>query len=66
MARGPHEYDPGCPCYRCKGIRNAPINHNRLVPRMRRQPRERIASREEQHARYLDCGSQAWDDRGDR
>ena len=24
---------------------------------------ERIASAEEQHARYIDCGPQAWDDR---
>lgn len=23
----------------------------------------RIASREEQHARYIDCGPQAWDDK---
>lgn len=28
-----------------------------------RRPRERVASREEQYARYLDCGPQAWDDR---
>ncbi len=25
--------------------------------------RKRVASREEQHARYLDCGPGAWDDR---
>jgi len=24
---------------------------------------DRVASREEQHGRYLDCGPQAWDDR---
>lgn len=30
-----------------------------------RAPRRRknVASREEQHARYLDCGPSAWDDR---
>jgi hypothetical protein len=28
------------------------------------EPREeKVASREVQHARYLDCGPQAWDDR---
>jgi len=26
-------------------------------------PREKVASREEQYARYLDCGPAAWDDR---
>jgi hypothetical protein len=29
----------------------------------RRTPRERIASPEEQHARYIDSGPLAWDDR---
>jgi hypothetical protein len=27
------------------------------------EPAEKKASREEQHARYIDCGPQAWDDR---
>ena len=27
------------------------------------QPSETIASREEQNARYIDCGPAAWDDR---
>ena len=26
-------------------------------------PKRRFASRDEQHARYLDCGPGAWDDR---
>jgi hypothetical protein len=32
---------------------------------LRRSPCDihRQASREEQHARYIDCGPQAWDDR---
>lgn len=29
----------------------------------KRVRRERHASREEQHGRYLDCGPAAWDDR---
>jgi len=35
---------------------------------LRRAQREKYASREEQNARYIDCGPQAWDDRdgGDR
>ena len=28
-----------------------------------REPKRRVASREEQHGRYLDCGPAAWDDR---
>jgi hypothetical protein len=31
----------------------------------RKNPSQRFASREEQHARYLDSGPQNWDDRGD-
>jgi hypothetical protein len=31
----------------------------------RRRISERHASSEEQRARYLDCGPQMWDDRGD-
>ena len=31
--------------------------------RLRTYNREKHASREEQHARYLDCGPLAWDDR---
>lgn len=60
--RGPHEYNPECQCYKCKGIRNNPqVNHHR--PK-HRQSKPRHASREEQHARYLDSGPSAWDDRG--
>jgi len=57
-----HDYRPECQCYRCKGIRNSPL---KLAVRARkpRAVRERIASREEQHGRYLDSGPQAWDDR---
>jgi len=29
---------------------------------LERKPRERPATREEQRARYLDCGPLAWDD----
>jgi len=29
----------------------------------RHRPNTRRASRAEQHARYIDCGPQAWDDR---
>lgn len=32
-------------------------------PKHRRAPRERIASREVQYARYLDCGPLNWDDK---
>lgn len=62
-----HDYDPSCLCYRCKGIRNSP---NFVSPGATGNPRKRkpyrklkVASREEQHGRYLDCGPQAWDDR---
>lgn len=34
----------------------------REASKPRKRSRERIASREEQHARYIDCGPQAWDD----
>jgi hypothetical protein len=40
----------------------APQNGAAVVRRGRRAA-ERHASREEQHARYIDCGPGAWDDR---
>lgn len=39
---------------------NTPPKHTRRHPT---HIRERVASREEQQARYLDCGPQNWDDR---
>jgi hypothetical protein len=33
-------------------------------PQPRKRARSRVASREEQQARYLECGPLAWDDRG--
>jgi len=32
-------------------------------PRKPRAAKPKVASREEQHARYIDCGPGAWDDR---
>jgi hypothetical protein len=61
-----HDYNPTCQCYRCKGIRNNPFP-SRVVAMQtkakRRNPRQKVATREEQHARYLDCGPANWDDR---
>jgi hypothetical protein len=40
------------------------IRQSRAIKRpTRTRNRERKASREEQHARYIDCGPAAWDDR---
>lgn len=33
-----------------------------MQPKRRKASRPRVASREEQQARYLDCGPLAWDD----
>jgi hypothetical protein len=53
-----HPYTADCQCFRCKGIRNRPQQSIKL-----RKPKERTATSEEQHARYIDCGPQNWDDR---
>ena len=45
----------------CKG---APIPEPQAKPVRTQRSRERVASREEQYGRYLDCGPAAWDDRG--
>lgn len=57
-----HDYKPECQCYRCKGIRNAPRHKPSATMRFDRRRKEH-ASRDEQHARYLDCGPANWDDR---
>jgi hypothetical protein len=58
-----HDYDRNCQCYRCKGIRNAPGRKQVGKYHSVSKRAERKATRAEQHARYLDCGPQAWDDR---
>lgn len=60
--RGQHDYDTGCQCYRCKGIRNSPTV--KAANKRRKGIRASVyASRAEQHGRYLDSGPQNWDDR---
>ncbi len=65
MAYEAHDYRVDCQCFRCKGIRHNP--HHPQLPkrglRAKAPRKERIASREEQHARYIDCGPANWDDR---
>lgn len=64
-----HPYDKtaNCECTRCvkERTRRAAQSAANAQPKpvRYRAPRERVASREEQHARYIDCGPQAWDDR---
>lgn len=58
--RGRHDYNATCMCYRCKGVRNSP---SFVAVRRRRAVKEKVATRDEQHARYIDCGPGAWDDR---
>jgi hypothetical protein len=60
MMKVKHDYDASCMCYRCKGIRNSPSFRK---PIKVRKVKEKRASREDQHARYIDCGPQNWDDR---
>lgn len=60
-----HPYDATCYCPRCnkERLRRAAQSARYNLPRRKhRACSERRASREEQHARYLDCGPQAWDD----
>ena len=68
-----HSFNPSCDCKRCvkeKARRTAQSQNDprRMASafkklKTRKTPREKIASREEQHARYIDCGPAAWDDR---
>lgn len=70
-----HPYDKAadCHCPRCERERarrdmqraHAVADDPRGQPVTRRQkvPVPRHATRAEQHARYIDCGPQAWDDR---
>ena len=67
-----HPYKPICDCSRCIRERNRRAEQSAADPRKQhynapkpRRARERRATREEQHARYIDCGPGAWDDRGD-
>jgi hypothetical protein len=55
----PHGRKDPLQCFQCKGAANA---HPKPV-RKPRKFREKHASREEQYARYIDCGPQNWDDR---
>lgn len=63
--RKPHEHQFGFQRYKCVDpecrkpfkLSSPPVIKRTLVAR------ERVASREEQHSRYLDCGPQAWDDK---
>lgn len=69
-----HSYDENCHCKRCDNERIRRSNFRAGDPRTfravsdykplaRRRRRTNVASREEQNARYIDCGPQAWDDR---
>ena len=69
-----HSYNVACGCPRCgreRARRQAQADRDataRVMARMRRpsaRRRERVASLEEQHGRYLDAGPGAWDDRDD-
>jgi hypothetical protein len=61
-----HAYRTDCRCERCvkEGARRSRQAHAKPIAYWRgRAVRERQATREEQHARYLDCGPQNWDDK---
>lgn len=59
----------GCQCARCikeRGRRELQASgdaRKQRTDRLTRSARTKRASREEQHACYLDCGPAAWDDR---
>lgn len=61
-----HSYLIGCTCERCtrEATRRAAQAASDPRPRQHTRARSRVASRAEQHARYIDCGYQAWDDKG--
>lgn len=64
-----HPYDKACACSRCeherarRAAQSAADGHGRPRRRSFRRRIASIASREEQNARYIDAGPQAWDDR---
>jgi hypothetical protein len=69
-----HCYTLSCDCSRCVREKQRREKQSNSDPRRlsaaarnirRGRARERIASPAEQHARYIDCGPQAWDDRGE-
>lgn len=65
--RKPHEHDIDGDRINCSDPEcRMPFKVTQKAPRARRVIRikatEKIASREVQHARYLDCGPGAWDD----
>lgn len=73
----PYDRNGSCECKRCTRERarragqsaqtQAVIGIHKALERSQRsqRTRERVASRAEQHALYLDTGPQAWDDRGE-
>lgn len=68
--RHPFDKAGDCYCDRCIKERLRRATQSALDPRNNPHPkratrRGRAASRADQHARYIDCGPQAWDDRGD-
>lgn len=66
-----HPYDKAanCFCDRCERERarraeqRASAVHNARPVARRARSSPQVASRAEQHARYIDCGPAAWDDR---
>ena len=55
-----------CACKQCNGrtsIKYARAHNGQCKACSEPEARARVASQEEQRARYLDCGPQAWDDR---
>lgn len=67
-ARKPHQHQASsgerwdCNNRECRMPFKANEPRKNYLQRSLRKERQ-LASREEQHARYLDCGPQAWDDR---
>lgn len=72
----PYDRNSDCQCNRCvkerarraeqTAVSNASAAAYRIRARRSRHCAviaDRVATREEQHARYIDCGPQAWDDR---
>jgi hypothetical protein len=68
-----HAYDKtaNCQCERCtkersrRSLQAADSQTGKIIlPARKRLARTRVASRAEQHARYIDSGPQNWDDTG--
>jgi hypothetical protein len=71
----PYDRDANCQCERCvrerarraaQSAAHTTYGHAAIkVSTFKRRQRaaSRVASRAEQHARYIDCGPQNWDDR---